>query len=562
MNFQPETVVRLLSNVPLSLDETNQLWFDTVTAQQTYFSGKVSRTYNQFTYQRKERNYVAVETNAELLYNVNYMMFQNSNFANKWFYAYVTEIEYKNHNTSWVYYEIDPFQTWLFELNFKQSFIEREHTPRYNADGTPVINTIDEGLNYGSEYKIIDDSSYKNYGDTIFILVTSKDYLHKLPDGLERPFPENIGNVPQGFFNYIFPISLSGYKEYTYKNFSLMSWAEFYDKLNQDTAFVGKVVNLTLLDFVPLNVSVDNANANITNMDNVSLYNARNDLGLTGSILYINDGAFTPSVIDCGNKYSSFPNYAESKLLMYPYSYTKVTDMRGNEFDIKNEHITGQDLKFSVRGSIAPQCKTAYEVVNYKDKTNLLDGIINNNVSSMAIIDDYTAAYLQGNQNVLMTGAAVNVVSSIASIVGNSMIGNIGGAVSSGVGGITDILMLNAKMKDIDNHPSNLRNQGNNYNFDFANKYTGIRIIKYTVTDEYQKILTDFFKMYGYKVNRVKVPNLHTRQSWNYVKTVDCTIVANIPQDDLNSIKQMFNKGITLWHNTDVGNYNLSNNEI
>lgn len=562
MNFQPETVVRLLSNVPLSLNETNQLWFDTVTAQQTYFSGKVSRTYNQFTYQRKERNYVAVETNAELLYNVNYMMFQNSNFANKWFYAYVTEIEYKNHNTSWVYYEIDPFQTWLFELNFKQSFIEREHTPRYNADGTPVINTIDEGLNYGSEYKIIDDSSYKNYGDTIFILVTSKDYLHKLPDGLERPFPENIGNVPQGFFNYIFPISLSGYKEYTYKNFSLMSWAEFYDKLNQDTAFVGKVVNLTLLDFVPLNVSVDNANANITNMDNVSLYNARNDLGLTGSILYINNGAFTPSVIDCGNKYSSFPNYAESKLLMYPYSYTKVTDMRGNEFDIKNEHITGQDLKFSVRGSIAPQCKTAYEVVNYKDKTNLLDGIINNNVSSMAIIDDYTAAYLQGNQNVLMTGAAVNVVSSIASIVGNSMIGNIGGAVSSGVGGITDILMLNAKMKDIDNHPSNLRNQGNNYNFDFANKYTGIRIIKYTVTDEYQKILTDFFKMYGYKVNRVKVPNLHTRQSWNYVKTVDCTIVANIPQDDLNSIKQMFNKGITLWHNTDVGNYNLSNNEI
>ena len=217
--------------------------------------------------------------------------------------------------------------------------------------------------------------------------------------------------------------------------------------------------------------------------------------------------------------------------------------MRGNEFDIKNEHITGQDLKFSVRGSIAPQCKTAYEVVNYKDKTNLLDGIINNNVSSMAIIDDYTAAYLQGNQNVLMTGAAVNVVSSIASIVGNSMIGNIGGAVSSGVGGITDILMLNAKMKDIDNHPSNLRNQGNNYNFDFANRYTGIRIIKYTVTDEYQKILTDFFKMYGYKVNRVKVPNLHTRQSWNYVKTVDCTILANIPQDDLNSIKQMFNKG-------------------
>lgn len=561
MNFQPETVVRLLSNVPLSLNETNQLWFDSITAQTSYFSGKVARTFNEFTYQRKERNYIAVPINAELLYNCNYLMFQNSNYANKWFYAYITDIQYVNPNTAWVFYQIDPFQTWLKQIQFKRSFVEREHTTRYE-NGVPVINTIEEGLNYGNEYKIVSDTSYKNYGDTVFILVTAKDYLHKLPQGLVRPFPEDIGNVPQGFFNYIFPISLTGYRSWQYKGTNLLSWAEFYDKLNTEKSYIGKVVSLTLLDFVPLNVSVDNLNANITNMNNVTLYNARDDLGLTGSILYVKGGTFSTGELNCGNKYAGFPTYAESKLLMYPYSYTKVTDMQGNEFDIKNEYITGQNLNFSVRGSIAPQAKTAYEVVNYKDKTNLLGGIINNNVSSMAIIDDYTAAYLQGNQNTLMTGAAVNAVSSVVSTVGNLALGNVAGAVGSGVGGITEILQLNAKMKDIDNHPSNLRNQGNNYNFDFANRYTGIRVIKYTLTDEYRHTLTDYFKMFGYKVNRVKIPNLHTRQSWNYVKTVDCTIVGNMPQDDLNSIKQMFNKGITLWHNTDVGNYGLPNNEI
>lgn len=561
MNFQPETVVRLLSNVPLSLNETNQLWFDSVTAQTSYFSGKVARTFNEFTYQRKERNYIAVPINAELLYNCNYLMFQNSNYANKWFYAYITDIQYVNPNTAWVFYQIDPFQTWLEQIQFKRSFVEREHTTRYE-NGVPVINTIEEGLNYGNEYKIVSDTSYKNYGDTVFILVTAKDYLHKLPQGLVRPFPEDIGNVPQGFFNYIFPISLTGYRSWQYKGTNLLSWAEFYDKLNTEKSYIGKVVSLTLLDFVPLNVSVDNLNANITNMNNVTLYNARDDLGLTGSILYVKGGTFSTGELNCGNKYAGFPTYAESKLLMYPYSYTKVTDMQGNEFDIKNEYITGQNLNFSVRGSIAPQAKTAYEVVNYKDKTNLLGGIINNNVSSMAIIDDYTAAYLQGNQNTLMTGAAVNAVSSVVGTVGNLALGNVAGAVGSGVGGITEILQLNAKMKDIDNHPSNLRNQGNNYNFDFANRYTGIRVIKYTLTDEYRHTLTDYFKMFGYKVNRVKIPNLHTRQSWNYVKTVDCTIVGNMPQDDLNSIKQMFNKGITLWHNTDVGNYGLPNNEI
>lgn len=561
MNFQPETVVRLLSNVPLSLNETNQLWFDSVTAQTSYFSGKVARTFNEFTYQRKERNYIAVSINAELLYNCNYLMFQNSNYANKWFYAYITDIQYVNPNTAWVFYQIDPFQTWLEQIQFKRSFVEREHTTRYE-NGVPVINTIEEGLNYGNEYKIVSDTSYKNYGDTVFILVTAKDYLHKLPQGLVRPFPEDIGNVPQGFFNYIFPISLTGYRSWQYKGTNLLSWAEFYAKLNTEKSYIGKVVSLTLLDFVPLNVSVDNLNANITNMNNVTLYNARDDLGLTGSILYVKGGTFSTGELNCGNKYAGFPTYAESKLLMYPYSYTKVTDMQGNEFDIKNEYITGQNLNFSVRGSIAPQAKTAYEVVNYKDKTNLLGGIINNNVSSMAIIDDYTAAYLQGNQNTLMTGAAVNAVSSVVGTVGNLALGNVAGAVGSGVGGITEILQLNAKMKDIDNHPSNLRNQGNNYNFDFANRYTGIRVIKYTLTDEYRDTLTDYFKMFGYKVNRVKIPNLHTRQSWNYVKTVDCTIVGNMPQDDLNSIKQMFNKGITLWHNTDVGNYGLPNNEI
>lgn len=560
MNFTPNTVVHLFKNVPLSLNENNQLYFDSITEQNNYFASLDFKTYTDFSYQRKERDYIAVNGNAETLYNYNYLRFMNSNYGSKWFYAYITEIEYKNPNTTWIYYNIDPFQTWLFEIKFKQSFIEREHTTRYK-NGQPVINTIDEGLNYGTEYQIVEDTHYTNYGGCIFILVTAKDYLHKLPKGLNYPFPENIGNLPQGLFNYIFPISLNGFKNWTYNGFALMTFEEFYGKIVNDKKYVGKVVSLTLLDYVPLNVTVDNENANIS-MDNVTLYNARDDLGLTGSILYVGVGAFSNGSINCGNKYNSFPKYAESKLLMYPYSYTKVTDMRGNEFDIKNEYIDGQNLQFSIRGSIAPQSKSAYEVKNYKGHTNLLSGIINNNVSSMPIVDDYTAAYLQGNQNTLITGASVNAINSVVGTIGNLASGNIGGALQSGASGFTQILSLNAKLKDIDNHPSNLRNQGNNYNFDFANRYTGIRVIKYTVTKEYQQTLTDYFKMFGYKVNRVKLPNLHTRQSWNYVKTVDCTIIGNIPQDDLNSIKEMFNRGITLWHNRDVGNYGLNNNEL
>lgn len=66
---------------------------------------------------------------------------------------------------------------------------------------------------------------------------------------------------------------------------------------------------------------------------------------------------------------------------------------------------------------------------------------------------------------------------------------------------------------------------------------------------EYLKTIDDFFSMFGYKVNLVKVPNLTGRQNWNYVKTIDCNITGNIPQMDLLEIKNMFDVGVTLWHN-------------
>jgi hypothetical protein len=62
------------------------------------------------------------------------------------------------------------------------------------------------------------------------------------------------------------------------------------------------------------------------------------------------------------------------------------------------------------------------------------------------------------------------------------------------------------------------------------------------------RIVDDYFSAYGYKVNRVKIPNITGRANWNYVKTIGCYIQANIPQEDLQEIKDMFNRGLTIWH--------------
>ena len=84
-----------------------------------------------------------------------------------------------------------------------------------------------------------------------------------------------------------------------------------------------------------------------------------------------------------------------------------------------------------------------------------------------------------------------------------------------------------------------------------------------SIKAEFAKIIDDYFSMFGYKTNEVKIPNLTGRQNWNYVKTIDCNITGNLPQQDLQEIKDMFDNGLTIWHNTGTFlDYSQNNNIV
>lgn len=76
--------------------------------------------------------------------------------------------------------------------------------------------------------------------------------------------------------------------------------------------------------------------------------------------------------------------------------------------------------------------------------------------------------------------------------------------------------------------------------------------------DTLEKIDT-FFDMFGYAVNKVKVPNTQTRQCWNYVQLDTPCIVGSVPVQGMNRIKQAFSDGIRLWHVDEVGDYSKDN---
>ena len=94
--FTPSTAV-YLCNTPLKSDNKNQISFNSREEQFSYFNGLAVRRFSDFTYQRKD-NIIRVPVNAEVLFNdgVNYVMYDNKNFSNRWIYAYITEIEYIN----------------------------------------------------------------------------------------------------------------------------------------------------------------------------------------------------------------------------------------------------------------------------------------------------------------------------------------------------------------------------------------------------------------------------------------------------------------------------------
>lgn len=124
MALVPQTRLRLLK-VPLQLDNKNQLTFKNQKAQNDYFLSLPHIEISDISYQRKD-SMIYFPGHIDQLLQYNYVMYLNENYTDKWFYAFITKMEYDNDFNTKIYISTDVFQTWQFDLDFKESFVERE----------------------------------------------------------------------------------------------------------------------------------------------------------------------------------------------------------------------------------------------------------------------------------------------------------------------------------------------------------------------------------------------------------------------------------------------------
>lgn len=585
------TNIRLLTGVPFTNDYKHTRWFDSLSQQTSYFQSKNSvYTKNNHSFLKIENSHVvSVNEHIDNLWGANYMMFQNEHYNDKWFYAFVTKLEYVNVKVTKVYFTLDVFQTWCFDMNFKPSYVVREHRPLWNSDGTPVINTIDEGLNYGSEYETIYSYKYTPNGGFKWLVIVSKTPLENDDNKVEA----NVIGTPQPLCYYIVPfkdddttpnVTLNGQLELVTKPSNILN------AIYKDENAVNNVVSIYVTDYtgIPTSYSAGSSAGNTPVIgfydpdSEVELVSLTSDTSNYALIRVKNVKRFKPmeeEILD--NKYKMYQTVKESKLLMYPYCLTIVDDFKGNRIMLRNEYIESKDLSLVLKGSLGTSQKTSVHVPEYNHSIALQNrleisdetALINNNPNDVPIITEFLASYLQGNRNSLINqkdsiifNGVMNTISSTIGGISTNAFSGLAMAGTSAVSGAGNTVLqlqgMQAKINDINNIPPSITKMGSNTVYEVGNGYSGVFVIQKQIKQEYRKKLSDFFNMYGYKVNEVKVPNFHTRRYWNYVQTASCVITGNFNTEDLNELKSIFDNGITLWHTDDIGNYALENEVI
>lgn len=136
MKIAPDTTITLYSGVEICSDK--QLAFSTPEKQAAYFLSKRLTYVDHCTTVKNKIGYLKVpikpigsagtgEITGAQLATCNYMSFVNKKFDNKTIYCYIVDYSFENNECAYIQYVIDYWQTWCFDVTFRDSYIDREH---------------------------------------------------------------------------------------------------------------------------------------------------------------------------------------------------------------------------------------------------------------------------------------------------------------------------------------------------------------------------------------------------------------------------------------------------
>lgn len=553
MYVEPSTDVYILKNCPLESNYEHTVIFESKDAQEAYFLSLAkyhptsSDQHKRATYQRVNLNSIKIELPVEKLYDCNYMMFKNEYFENKWFYAFITSVEYVNNRTSLINYYIDVMQTWFFEAKLQQCFVEREHV----TDDRIGANTVPESLDMG-------DSMIYHYMDKAegFSWKPNESGLGEYYIEIVTVFDENgeQSSSDAGMYGGV-------YSALNYIYFSTIEGANAYIngivKNHGEDGVIGVYMipkHITCLkDQPPLSrvrtIDVKYASNWKYSWEN-KIQSPRNNKLYTAP--------FTNII--CNNMVGGMAEYKVEDLC---WEATEGRDEDGEPIWTDREKYldTKKELfYYTLEGISGAPPKCLMMPTHYAGQENARNNqlTIDNFPQCAFVTDSYRAwvamHYRQYSAAAISSGIN-GVVGSAASIAHKNPIGvlqNITGTATT----IGDLIAEREKAKVLPNKEHGMTAP----DLAMANDSLGFRFYCSHIRPEIAKRIDDYFDRYGYQVNTNKVPNREARPHWSYVKTSDCTITGDLPDDDKQKIIAVYNRGITFWKKAEeLGDYSLDN---
>lgn len=539
--FAPNSTIRLMKGVPLDSTYRNTIWFDNEEEQFEHFNDRYDyKLFPDQTYQRYGRGALRISALADELYDYNYLSFRNDVYGapGKTFYCFINSVEYIAERTTEIKYEIDYMQTYFFNYDLGDCFVEREHSITDEIGENIVPEDLEFGDYFCSEPVYIntytDPEGNVRYGlDKLAICVASTAKL----DGSD--VVDSNGEIYNGIFSGLsltfFSMDEAGVNAYN----------NFINKITEKNKIDG-VVSVSLLPLAIANKGT-------------------NTINIPYSFTYDKDYssiAHTDNSIQIRN----------NKLFTYPYNFLYVTNMQGNSASFHFEYFEDpldSGCIFSWYGDFSPNCSVILSPWSYKGITseNFDEKMILTGYPEIAFNVDTYKAWLAQNKSTLAVNALSTVTSTVqgvASTAINATIGNpigaIGSAMSTGANLFNDVASTLGTIYQKSIMPNQARGSGAPVTLASFNKLNFMFMTKY-IRPEFVDIIDGFFDMYGYATHLVKKPNRNVRPYWTYTKTRGAILLnTSCPSIAIKSICRIYDNGITFWkQDSIVGDYSQDN---
>ena len=476
----------------------------------------VARDY-QYSFIR-ETGEIAVNFKYQQCLNANYIAYQNPDYSNKWFFAFINNVAYVSDSVTRISFTIDVWSTWFSYLSLQECFVIREHV---NSDKIGE-HTVPENLETG-EYisTTIQPTNSPDY-EMCFCLTASTNVF------------ESYGTVNQKIPSGLYYIGLESTQ-------GVLDLVKIYEQNGQVDAI--NSVFVIPKDFFIDWKTASNIDGKVSTSVQFSL--EPRDIKLT-----------KPTYV--GNEYKP----KNKKLLSYPYSFLQVSNHNGTIVNYLWEYFNlllgGNEVKFTLRGVLCPSGSFSAFPIDYKNLLANYDDSIQ--LGKFPIggfnTDTYTNWLVQNGANIMLDTLTAN-----AGVFGGLLTGNLGSSISS-------VNSLANEVASVYQHslvPNQARGNINTGDYSYYYNLTNLEFKNMSIKNEYAKIIDDYFTRFGYKVNSLKVPNITGRKNWNYIQIGSDEIIfyGAISNNYLDTLNNIARSGVTIWHDhNSIGNYNLDNSII